>query len=212
MPMTLPYRNGPVLPVVTIREINSAVPVAQALLSGGVDVIEITLRTGCALDAIRAIRSEVEGIEVGAGTIRMPADVRAAKGAGAQFLVSPGSTERVRKAAIEEGISLMPGVATVSEMMEVLDDGIYLAKYFPTVSAGSVSYLAAVADPLPDLFLCPTGGVGLHNARQFLQLPNVCMVGGSWLTPREAIDAGDWGRIRKLAKTAMDQLGNVFPP
>jgi 2-dehydro-3-deoxyphosphogluconate aldolase / (4S)-4-hydroxy-2-oxoglutarate aldolase len=193
--------HGPVIPVIVIERLEDAVPLAQALVAGGVKVLEVTLRTPVALDAIRAM-SQVEGAIVGAGTIRSADDARAAHAAGAVFGVSPGYTAEVGAACREVGLPLLPGVATASEVMAAQADGLNFLKFFPATAAGGIPMLKALAGPFPDVVFCPTGGISLATAPDFLALPNVKVCGGSWLTPADAVNAGDWARITALAAQA----------
>lgn len=193
--------HGPVIPVIVIERLADAVPLAQALVAGGVRVLEVTLRTPVALDAIRAM-SAVPGAIVGAGTIRSAADARAAKAAGAVFGVSPGYTAEVGAACREVGLPLLPGVATASEVMAAQADGLSFLKFFPATAAGGIPMLKALAGPFPDVVFCPTGGISLQTAPEFLALSNVKVCGGSWLTPADAVKAGDWARITQLAREA----------
>jgi 2-dehydro-3-deoxyphosphogluconate aldolase/(4S)-4-hydroxy-2-oxoglutarate aldolase len=193
--------HGPVIPVIVIDRIEDAVPLAQALVAGGVKVLEVTMRTPVALDAIRAM-SAVPGAIVGAGTIRSAADARAAHAAGAVFGVSPGYTAEVGAACREVGLPLLPGVATAGEVMAAQADGLNFLKFFPATAAGGIPMLKALAGPFPDVVFCPTGGISLATAPDFLALPNVKVCGGSWLTPADAVKAGDWGRITTLAREA----------
>lgn len=193
--------HGPVIPVIVIDRLADAVPLAQALVAGGVRVLEVTLRTPEALDAIRAM-SAVPGAIVGAGTIRSAADARAAHAAGAVFGVSPGYTAEVGAACREVGLPLLPGVATAGEVMAAQADGLNFLKFFPATAAGGIPMLKALAGPFPDVVFCPTGGISLATAPDFLALPNVKVCGGSWLTPADAVKAGDWGRITTLAREA----------
>ncbi|MFM2329410.1 MAG: hypothetical protein RLZZ494_1513 [Pseudomonadota bacterium] len=194
-------QHGPVIPVIVIDRLEDAVPLAQALVAGGVRVLEVTLRTPVALDAIRAMTA-VEGAIVGAGTIRSAADARAAHAAGAVFGVSPGYTAEVGAACREVGLPLLPGVATASEVMAAQADGLSFLKFFPATAAGGIPMLKALAGPFPDVVFCPTGGISLATAPDFLTLPNVKVCGGSWLTPADAVKAGDWARITELAAQA----------
>ncbi len=194
-------QHGPVIPVIVIDRLEDAVPLAQALVAGGVRVLEVTLRTPVALDAIRAMTA-VEGAIVGAGTIRSAADARAAHAAGAVFGVSPGYTVEVGAACREVGLPLLPGVATASEVMAAQADGLSFLKFFPATAAGGIPMLKALAGPFPDVVFCPTGGISVGTAPDFLALPNVKVCGGSWLTPADAVKAGDWARITELAAQA----------
>jgi 2-dehydro-3-deoxyphosphogluconate aldolase/(4S)-4-hydroxy-2-oxoglutarate aldolase len=193
---------GPVIPVIVIERLDDAVPLASALIAGGVRVLEVTLRTPVALAAIEAIVRAVPQAIVGAGTLRSAADVRQAIDAGCVFGVSPGYTAAISRAAREVGLPLLPGVATASELMVAQADGFSFVKFFPATAAGGIPMLKAFAGPFPDVTFCPTGGITAETAREFLALPNVQVCGGSWLTPAEAIDAGDWGRITRLAREA----------
>jgi 2-dehydro-3-deoxyphosphogluconate aldolase/(4S)-4-hydroxy-2-oxoglutarate aldolase len=194
--------QGPVIPVIVIQRLQDAVPLAQALVAGGVVVLEVTMRTPVALQAIAAIARAVPQAIVGAGTIRSAADARAARDAGSAFGVSPGYTAAVGAACREIGLPLLPGVATAGEVMAAQADGLSFLKFFPATAAGGIPMLKALAGPFPDVVFCPTGGITLETAPQFLALPNVRVCGGSWLTPGEAVAAGDWGRITQLARQA----------
>ena len=192
----------PVIPVVVVDDLETAVPLARALVAGGVPVIELTLRTPVALEAIRRIAGEVPDILVGAGTVAEPAQAQAAAHAGAQFLVSPGSTDALLGAMAETGLPHLPGVATVSEILELLERGYRELKFFPAEVSGGTGFLRAVSSPLPQARFCPTGGVSPANAADYLSLPNVGCVGGSWLTPGDAVAAADWGRVEQLSREA----------
>ena len=194
--------HGPVIPVIVLQRVQDAVPLAQALVAGGVRVLEVTLRTPVALQCIEAIARAVPQAIVGAGTIRSAADARAAKSAGSAFGVSPGYTAAVGAACREVGLPLLPGVATAGEVMVAQADGLEFLKFFPATAAGGIPMLKALGGPFPDVVFCPTGGITLASAPQFLALPNVKVCGGSWLTPADAVAAGDWGRITRLAREA----------
>ena len=194
--------HGPVIPVIVIQRVADAVPLARALLAGGVKVLEITLRTPVALDCMRAISAAVPETLVGAGTIRSVADAQAALDAGCRFGVSPGYTRDIGRACRDIGLPLLPGVATASEVMAASADGYDFLKFFPATAAGGVPMLKALAGPFADVLFCPTGGITLQTAPQFLSLPNVRVCGGSWLTPQDAVDAQDWARITALARAA----------
>jgi 2-dehydro-3-deoxyphosphogluconate aldolase/(4S)-4-hydroxy-2-oxoglutarate aldolase len=194
--------HGPVIPVIVLQRLEDAVPLAQALVAGGVRVLEITLRTPVALACMAAIVRAVPDAIVGAGTIRSAADARAAHDAGCVFGVSPGYTPEVGRTCHEIGLPLLPGVATASEVMAAQADGLNFLKFFPATAAGGIPMLKALAGPFPDVVFCPTGGITPETAPQFLALPNVRVCGGSWLTPQDAVDAGDWGRITRLAQAA----------
>jgi 2-dehydro-3-deoxyphosphogluconate aldolase / (4S)-4-hydroxy-2-oxoglutarate aldolase len=193
---------APVIPVVILDEPAHAVPLAQALLAGGVPIIEVTLRTPRALDVIRSISDNVPGAVVGAGTVTTPDLVRQAVAAGAQFLVSPGTTGRLLDAMDEAEIPFLPGVASASEVMRVLERDQREMKFFPAEACGGRAFLSAMASPFPDARFCPTGGITPATAPLYRELANVGCVGGSWLTPRDAIAAQDWRRIEKLAAEA----------
>jgi 2-dehydro-3-deoxyphosphogluconate aldolase/(4S)-4-hydroxy-2-oxoglutarate aldolase len=193
---------GPVIPVIVIQRVEDAVPMAQALVDGGVRVLEVTLRTPVALQAMAAIAQAVPDAIVGAGTVRSVADAQAARDVGCRFAVSPGYTSEVGRACREIGLPLLPGVATGSEVMQAQADGYSFLKFFPATAAGGIPMLKALAGPFPDVVFCPTGGITPETAPQFLALPNVKVCGGSWLTPQAAVDAKDWNRIRTLAQQA----------
>jgi len=193
---------GPVIPVIVIERVERAVPMARALVEGGVRVLEITLRTAAALGAIEAIARAVPEAIVGAGTLRSADDVRSARAAGARFGVSPGYSAAVAAACRDLGLPLLPGVATASEVMQAADDGFRFLKFFPASAAGGPALLKAWASPFADIVFCPTGGVDIASAPAWLALPNVRVVGGSWLTPPDAIAAQDWPRITLLARAA----------
>ena len=193
---------SPVVPVVVLDDVETAVPVARALVQGGIRVIELTLRTPVALAAIERIASEVPEIVVGAGTVIDADQAKAAAVAGAQFLVSPGSTPALLDAITDTGLPLLPGCATISEVMALRERGITEVKFFPAQASGGPAFLTSVHGPLPDVRFCPTGGITAANARDYLALPNVGCVGGSWLTPADAVREGDWERITALASAA----------
>lgn len=195
-------RLAPVVPVVIIEDASKAMGMARALVAGGVPAIEVTLRTPAALDAVRAIAAEVEGAFVGVGTVLTAKDLEAAYKAGAKFAVSPGSSPRLLDAADDSELPLLPGAATASEAMELLERGYRFQKFFPAVPAGGPKLIGAWASPLPQIRFCPTGGVSLANAHEFLSLPNVVCVGGSWLTPADKLAAGDYAAIETLAREA----------
>ena len=192
----------PVVPVVVLHDLDHAVPVARALVEGGLPVIELTLRTPVALDAIEAIATHVPEILVGAGTIVAPTQAKDALSAGAQFLVSPGTTDTLAAAMQETGLPHLPGAATVSEVLRLLELGYTEMKFFPAEASGGVAYLKSIASPLPAARFCPTGGITAASAPAYLALPNVGCVGGSWLTPGDALADKDWDRISALAAEA----------
>ncbi|SDM11560.1 bifunctional 4-hydroxy-2-oxoglutarate aldolase/2-dehydro-3-deoxy-phosphogluconate aldolase [Arthrobacter sp. ok362] len=193
---------SPVIPVVTIEDPQDAVPLARALADGGVKIIELTLRTDSALTSLKLIAEEVPDILVGAGTILTPGQADAAVSAGAQFLVSPGVTPSLLTHMLTFDVPVLPGVATVGEVMTVLENGLDTMKFFPAGPAGGPNYLAAIGAPIPHVRFCPTGGISLSTAPDYLKLPNVSCVGGSWLTPAAAVAAKDWSRITSLAREA----------
>jgi 2-dehydro-3-deoxyphosphogluconate aldolase / (4S)-4-hydroxy-2-oxoglutarate aldolase len=194
--------HGPVIPVIVIQRVADAVPLAMALVAGGVKVLEITLRTPVALECMRAIAQAVPEAIVGAGTIRSVDDAHAALDAGCRFGVSPGYSQDIGLACKLIGLPLLPGVATPSEVMAANADGYQFLKFFPATAAGGMPMLKALAGPFADVLFCPTGGITAETAPQFLALPNVKVCGGSWLTPQDAVDVKDWARITGLAKAA----------
>ena len=194
--------HGPVIPVIVLQRVEDAVPLAEALLAGGVKVLEVTMRTPVALQCIEAIARACPEALVGAGTIRSAADAQAALDAGSRFAVSPGYTAEIGAACRRIGLPLLPGVATASEVMAASADGLSFLKFFPAVQAGGIPMLKALGGPFPDISFCPTGGITLESAPQFLALPNVKVCGGSWLMPADAVASGDWSRITRLAREA----------
>ena len=202
LPDPTPLLTAPVVPVLTIERLSDAVPLARALAAGGLSVIEITLRTPAALDAVRAIAAELSDVVVGIGTVTKVADIGRALEAGAQFLVSPGTPEELAAALVEAPVPVLPGCATVSEAMTLADLGFPVLKLFPAEPSGGVRWLKAVAGPLPEVRFCPTGGIDAANAASYLALRNVVAVGGSWVAPADAIAAGAFERITSLAKAA----------
>ena len=193
---------GPVIPVIVINRLEDAVPMAKALVDGGVRVLEVTLRTPIALKCMEAIARSVPDAILGAGTVRSAADAQAAKDVGCTFAVSPGYTSAIGEACREIGLPLLPGTATGSEVMQANADGYFFLKFFPAMQAGGIAMLKAFAGPFTDVVFCPTGGITVETAPQFLALPNVRVCGGSWLTPADAVEAKDWARITKLAREA----------
>jgi len=198
--------DAPVIPVIVLSDVAHAVPLARALVAGGIRMLEVTLRTPVALACIEAIAREVPEAVAGAGTVRSAADAQAAAMAGARFAVSPGYTHAVGKACHELELPLLPGVATGGEIMAAQEDGYNALKFFPAMQAGGLAMLSAWHGPFGDVKFCPTGGVNAENATQFLALPNVVCVGGSWLTPKDAVAQGDWARITQLARDAAGLL------
>ena len=197
-----PLLTTPVIPVLTIERIADAVPLARALAAGGLPVIEVTLRTRAALDALRAIIAEVPEAVAGIGTVTSPADIARACNAGAKFLVSPGTPAALAAALADAAVPVLPGCATVSEAMTLADRGFIVLKFFPAEPSGGVRWLKAVAAPLPELRFCPTGGIDAGNAAAYLALSNVISVGGSWVAPPDSIAARDFARITTLAQAA----------
>jgi 2-dehydro-3-deoxyphosphogluconate aldolase / (4S)-4-hydroxy-2-oxoglutarate aldolase len=193
-------QDAPVIPVIVLNDVAHAVPLARALVAGGIRMLEVTLRTPQALACMEAIARAVPEAVVGAGTVRSAADAQAAAMAGARFAVSPGYTPQVGKACKDLNLPLLPGVASGSEIMMAQEDGFTELKFFPAMQAGGTAMLKAWAGPFGDVSFCPTGGVTLQNAPELLALPNVLCVGGSWLVPAQAIQAGDWARITQLAQ------------
>jgi 2-dehydro-3-deoxyphosphogluconate aldolase/(4S)-4-hydroxy-2-oxoglutarate aldolase len=195
-------QDAPVIPVIVLSAVEQAVPMARALVAGGIRMLEVTLRTRVALACIEAIAREVPEAVIGAGTVRSAADAQAAALAGARFAVSPGYTHAVGKACHDLGLALLPGVATGSEIMMAQEDGYTALKFFPAMQAGGTAMLKAWGGPFNDVKFCPTGGVTPQNAAEFLALPNVACVGGSWIAPADALAAGDWARVQRLAAEA----------
>ena len=192
----------PVIPVLTIERVADAVPLARALVAGGLPVIEVTLRTRAALDAVKAIAAEVPDCVVGVGTVTRAADIAAAIAAGAIYLVSPGTPADLAAALADAAIPVLPGCATVSEAMALGARGFKVLKFFPAEASGGMAWLKSVAAPLPELKFCPTGGIDQRNAAAYLACPNVLAVGGSWVAPKDALAAGDFARITELARQA----------
>ena len=195
-------RKAPVVPVMVIDNVKDAVPLARALVNGGLPVLEITLRTDAALDCIKAIVAEVEGAIVGSGTVLTPLQLRQSRKAGCVFAVSPGSTGKLLGAAEDEDIALLPGAATASEAMALLEWGYAIQKFFPAEAAGGATYLASLASPLPQIKFCPTGGITPALAPSYLKLSNVITLGGSWMAPKAMVNEGKWSEIELLAKAA----------
>jgi 2-dehydro-3-deoxyphosphogluconate aldolase/(4S)-4-hydroxy-2-oxoglutarate aldolase len=193
---------APVIPVVVLPDAAAAIPLAESLRRGGIGVVEVTLRTSAGLEAIRRIASEVPGIVVGAGTVTTPSAAEDARAAGAQFLVTPGATPALVDAAQATGLPILPGAATVSEVLALVERGVTNLKFFPAEASGGLDYLASVASVLPEVTFCPTGGIAASTAADYLALPNVACVGGSWLTPPDAVAAGNWALVEKLAREA----------
>lgn len=194
---------GPVVPVIVINKLEHAVPLAKALVAGGVRVLEVTLRTPCALDAIRKIAQEVPDAIIGAGTVTNAAQLAEVTAAGAQFAISPGLTADLLKAATAGTIPLIPGISTVSELMLGMDYGLKEFKFFPAEANGGVKALQAIAGPFSQIRFCPTGGISPKNYRDYLALKSVLCIGGSWLVPVDALESGDYARITELAREAV---------
>jgi len=199
-------RLAPVIPVLTVERIEDAIPLARALVAGGLLVLEVTLRTDCALAAIRAMKDAVPDAVIGAGTLRNARDVEACMKAGAVFGVSPGGPAGLIAAVNAAGLPFLPGCASPTEAMTLADHGFEVVKFFPAEAAGGIPMLKSMAGPLPDITICPTGGVGLANAPDYLKLPNVAVVGGSWVAPMDAIARGDWELIERLSREAVAAL------
>jgi 2-dehydro-3-deoxyphosphogluconate aldolase / (4S)-4-hydroxy-2-oxoglutarate aldolase len=198
---------APVIPVVIVDDLESAVPLARALVAGGLPAVEVTLRTPAALGAIERIAAEVEGAFVGAGTVLTPEQAKAAAAAGARFLVTPGCTETLYEALVDTGLSFLPGTSTVSEVLRLRELGVREMKFFPAEAAGGAPYLKSLASPVPDVRFCPTGGITLASAPTYLALPNVACVGGSWMLPADAVASRDWSRVENLAREASGLRG-----
>lgn len=201
-------RHAPVIPVLTVEGADDAVPLATALVAGGLPLLEVTLRTEGALKAITAMAKQVPGAIVGAGTIRTADQAKAAVDAGATFLVSPGATPQVIAAVQKLGVPFLPGCATASEAMRLAEEGFRFLKFFPAEAAGGLNYLKSLAAPLADLRFCPTGGIDAEKAKAYLALPNVVCVGGSWITPATALKAGDWATVTRLSLEASKLRSN----
>ncbi len=196
-------RLAPVIPVLVVQDLAHARPLGEALVAGGLPALEVTLRSEAALDAIGEMAAIPGGV-VGAGTLRTPDDVRRAVDAGARFGVSPGATDALLDACEAEGLALLPGAASASEAMRLLERGYSIQKFFPAGPAGGPAFLKALAGPLPQIRFCPTGGVSLQNAPDYLALSNVLCVGGSWVAPKQLLEAGDWDAITALARAASE--------
>jgi 2-dehydro-3-deoxyphosphogluconate aldolase/(4S)-4-hydroxy-2-oxoglutarate aldolase len=197
---------GPVMPVMVIQNLDDAVPLAKALIAGGIKVLEITLRTPIALDAIRLISQEVKEAIVGAGTITTPEQLQAAEDAGAVFAISPGLTPTLLAAAKIGKIALIPGISTLSELMMGMEYGLDHFKFFPAEAAGGIPMLKSIAGPIPQATFCPTGGISPENYNAYLNLSNVACVGGSWLVPSDAVKSKNWAKVTELAKQAIDNV------
>lgn len=196
----------PVISVIVIEDLAHAVPLARSLVAGGIHCLEVTLRTDVALDAIHQISEEVEGAVVGAGTLLTASHAKKATDAGAKFGVSPGTSHTVIDACVEYNLPLLPGVSTATEAMGLINQNITFAKFFPAEAAGGANFVKSLASPLPDISFCPTGGINLDNASDYLNLPNVSCVGGSWLTPASLVQAEAWDEITELAATSISKI------
>jgi 2-dehydro-3-deoxyphosphogluconate aldolase/(4S)-4-hydroxy-2-oxoglutarate aldolase len=199
-------KSAPMIPVIVVEEAAQAVPLAEALVAGGIKVLEVALRTVAALEAIALMAKAVPDAIVGAGTLRRAEDVQRVIDAGATFGVSPGTTPSLTARARDAGLPLLPGVATPSEAMQAADQGFEVLKFFPAGAAGGVAMLKSLSSPLADVSFCPTGGVSLRNASEYLALPNVVTVGGSWVCPPDMVRAGDWSGIEELARETTEAL------
>lgn len=200
--------QAPVIPVLTIERVEDAVPLGRALVEGGLPVLEVTLRTDCALDAIRRMREALPEASVGAGTVLSVEQYREVEQAGVDFIVTPGATEALFRHGVESSVPMLPGVATVSELLAGWQYGYRRFKFFPAEASGGAAALKSFGAPIPEAKFCPTGGITLDNAEDYLKLPNVMCVGGSWVVPQKSIDAGDWGAIRALAREAVERLSH----
>lgn len=192
-------RTTPVIPVMVINRVEDAVPMAQALVAGGLTVLEVTLRTSCALAALEAISKEVPGAKLGAGTVCSAADVQGAVAAGAEFLVSPGQSEQLFHACRDHNVPLLPGAVTATEVMAAAAAGFQVVKFFPAATSGGAAAIKALGGPFPEMNFVPTGGIGPHNYSDYARLPNVIAVGGSWMLPAEDVARGDWATVSRMA-------------
>ncbi|MEC8377066.1 MAG: bifunctional 4-hydroxy-2-oxoglutarate aldolase/2-dehydro-3-deoxy-phosphogluconate aldolase [Pseudomonadota bacterium] len=197
------FAAGPVVPVLVINDVEKAVPLAKALMEGGIKVLEVTLRTPAAIDVIKRIADEVPDSLIGAGTVTNAQQLKAVVDAGAKFAISPGMTADLLKAGMDAEIPLIPGISSTSDLMKGKDAGYTHMKFFPAEASGGVKAIKSISGPFPDVTFCPTGGIGPNNYNDYLALNNVKCVGGSWLAPDDAIESGDWARITQLAKVAI---------
>ncbi|MFT5674988.1 MAG: 2-dehydro-3-deoxyphosphogluconate aldolase/(4S)-4-hydroxy-2-oxoglutarate aldolase [Paraglaciecola sp.] len=201
------FSQGPIVPVLVISDVATAVPIAKALIAGGIRVLEVTLRTASALEVIAKIAKEVPEALIGAGTVTNRTQLKQVQDAGALFAISPGMTPDLLEAGNEGDIALIPGISSISELMKAIDFGYTHLKFFPAEASGGVKALKAIGGPFPDIAFCPTGGISPDNYQSYLALPNVRCAGGSWLVPEDAVQAGDWDRITELAKQAVAGSG-----
>ena len=197
------FAAGPVVPVLVINDVEKAVPLAKALMEGGIKVLEVTLRTPAAIDVIKRIAQEVPDSLIGAGTVTNAQQLKAVVEAGAKFAISPGMPADLLKAGMDSEIPLIPGISSTSDLMKGKDAGYTHMKFFPAEASGGVKAIKSISGPFPDVTFCPTGGIGPNNYNDYLALNNVKCVGGSWLAPDDAIESGDWARITQLAKEAV---------
>lgn len=206
------FRMAPVIPVITVDDLDTAVPLARALQQGGLPVLEITLRTSQGLDAILRVKEEVEGVIVGAGTVLNPRDLDKVLEAGSDFVITPGLTPDLLRAGSACGVPFMPGITTVSELMCCVEAGLTALKFFPAEASGGARALRAFRGPFPEVLFCPTGGISPDNLAAYLALPSVPTVGGSWMTPGSRVAAGDWQGITALAREAVDLVAAIRSP
>lgn len=203
------FTQGPVVPVLVIKEVEHAVPLAKALIAGGIRVLEVTLRTSAAIEAIRKIAEEVPDALIGAGTVTNEEQLKQVEEAGALFAISPGMTSDLLKAGNESSIALIPGISSTSELMNGIDFGYTHFKFFPAEASGGIKALKSISGPFPEVIFCPTGGISPNNYLDYLALGNVRCAGGSWLAPDDAVESGDWERITELAKQAVQGAASL---
>jgi len=211
-PLRQILKRAPIVPVIAVNDINNAIPLAKALIAGGISVLEITLRTKHGLEAIRRIKAEVEGAIVGVGTVLNTKDLADSVDSGSEFVITPGLTDNLLTAGLNCGVPFMPAIATVSDLMRCLENGLDTLKFFPAEAMGGVKTLKAYAGPFPDVCFCPTGGIGLHNLADYLALPTVLTVGGSWVVPEKLVAEGNWAEITRLAQEASDLVTSIKNP
>lgn len=203
------FSQGPVVPVLVIKKVEHAVPLAKALMKGGINVLEVTLRTEAAVEVIRKIATELPEAMIGAGTVTNEEQLKMVEAAGAKFAISPGLTTSLLEAGKRSSVALIPGVSSISELMQGLDLGYTNLKFFPAEASGGIKALKSIGGPFPDVNFCPTGGIGPNNYLDYLALPNVKCAGGSWLAPDDAVESGDWDRITELAKAAVEGASSL---